>query len=189
MGLPTKLPDWRDGIYGNECLAQTKASWHLPLYHEGRPSRVRNCLFPADHLWWPAPLWTASLPPHDFLWRLLHLSDRSFGSSTNFLIRYAPGRAPERAPRFYAVFVSFVYPWRKPSSTATAERAPGDYKYVSCSWAKGRVYFPSWTTTWPAAKTKILQCVFFPRNDNYSTPNIFPTSTTKMEKAFQKIIY
>lgn len=30
---------------------------------------------------------------------------------------------------------------------------------------------------------------FFPRNDNYSYPNIFQTSTTKMEKAFQKIIY
>lgn len=37
-------------------------------------------------------------------------------------------------------------------------------------------------------KQKYCNVYFFPRNDNYSTPNIFQTSTTKMEKAFQKII-
>ena len=186
MGPLPQRPDWQDGICGNKWLPHAKASWHLPRALKEVSPSGRDHLFTADHLWWSAPLTAASLPSHDFLWRLLHLSDRSFGSSSNFLIRHAPGWAPERAPRFYAVFVSFVYPRCKPSSTATA---PGDYKYVSCSWAKGCVYFPSWTTTWPAAKTKILQCVFFPRNDNYSTPNIFQTSTTKMEKASQKIIY
>lgn len=99
------------------------------------------------------------------------------------------GPTPSRALRFYAVFVFSVYPRRKPSSTATTKRAPRDYTHAHCSWAKGLVYFPSWTTTWPAAKTKILLCVFFPRNDNYSTLNIFQTSTTKMEKAFEEIIY
>lgn len=68
-------------------------------------------------------------------------------------------------------------------------RGHRDYTHAHCSWAKGLIYFPSWTTTWPAAKTKILLCVFFPRNDNYSTLNIFQTSTTKMEKAFEEIIY
>lgn len=38
-------------------------------------------------------------------------------------------------------------------------------------------------------KQKYCNAVFFPRNDNYSTLNIFQTSATKMEKAFQKIIY
>lgn len=117
-----------------------------------------------------------------------HPLDCSFTSSTNFLIRLAPGQAPEGPP----VSMPPLCPLCThciTCSTATAKRAPGDYKYVSCSWAKGHVYFPPWTTTWPAAKTKIRQCVFFPRNDNYSTPNIFQTSTTKMEKAFQKIIY
>lgn len=151
---------------------------------------MRKCFILADHLWWSAPLRTASFPSHNsFSEGLPTLLTIPSAPADSFLISLVLGQAPERAPRFYAVFVFFVYPRRKPSSTTTAKRARGDYKYVTCSWAKGRVYFPSCMTTWPAAKTKILQRVFFPRNDNYSTPNIFQTSTTKMEKAFQKTIY
>lgn len=188
MGLAhkvSKLTRW------NVICLSPKQTYRAPS-----PPNICTCTMKGR----PASFWQItsggqglSEQPHSlptlFLWRPPHPSDCSFGSSTSFLISPVLGQAPERAPRFYAVFVFFVYPRRKPSSTTTAKRAPRDYKYVSCSWAKGRVYFPSWTTTWPAAKTKILQCVFFPRNDNYSTPNIFQTSTTKMEKAFQKIIY
>lgn len=73
----------------------------------------------------PAPQHSLLPFPRFFLWRPLRPSDRSFGSSSNFLISVARGQAPERAPRFYAVFVFFVYPRRGPSATATV-RAPGD---------------------------------------------------------------
>lgn len=184
----TKLANWQDGV--SFVCPQNKPT-ELPLPPTFVPAPWKADLLPSGR----SPLVVSAsqnslIPfPQLFLWRPPHPSDCSFSSSTSFLISPVLGQAPERAPRFYAVFVFFVYPRHKPSSTTTAKRAPRDYKYVSCSWAKGHVYFPSWTTTWPAAKTKILQCVFFPRNDNYSTPNIFQTSTTKMEKAFQKIIY
>ena len=176
-------PNWQDSIYGNKWLPHTKASWHLPLRPEGRLSWWER---PPLHCRPPLTVSTSqkSLAPFPGLSVKTSppLSDRSFGSRSSFLIRRALGRAPERPP----VSMPSVHPRCEPSSTS---KAAGDCKHASCSWAKGCVYSPSWTTTWPVAKTKILQCVFFPRNDNYSTPNIFRTSTTKMEKASQKIIY
>lgn len=70
-------------------------------------SLVRKYFFIANHL----SEQPRSLPT---TLSLTHPSDGSLGSSTNFLISLTGGQAPERAPGFYAFFVFFVYPRRKP---------------------------------------------------------------------------
>lgn len=96
------------------------------------------------------------------------------------------GQTPERAPRFYGVFVFSVYPLHKCWPTATAKRAPET------------------TSMWAAAEQRDV-LTFHPelqldleRKQKYSHVYFFfpemiiivlQTSTTKMEKALQKIIY
>lgn len=117
-----RWPRWRVTVMSDSPHGGLPAFRPLPC----RCSLVRKDFFAANHLSEPP----RSLPTTP---SLTHPPAGSLGSSTNFLSSLTGGPAPERAPGFYAFFVFFVYPRRQPSATATAKKAPGDYKYASCS--------------------------------------------------------
>lgn len=154
-----------------------------------RPSLERTCVFTAHHLCWSAPLRTPPLPSQDSLrglctlWLCLRLQHQLPNQP-------CPGLSPLKGarvsmPPLYSLCTHSVNPPPPP---------PRGHRETTNMWAAAeqRDVF----TFHPELQLDLWQkqkyCnvyFFFPRNDNYSYPNIFQTSTTKMEKAFQKIIY
>lgn len=106
-----------------------------------------------------------------FLWRLSHPFWTVSSAPTHFPIRLTLGANPERAPRFYGAFVFSVYPLPKCWPTATAKRAPETTSVRAAAEQRDVLTFHPELQLDLEQKQKYSHVYFFPRNDNYRTPN------------------